>query len=61
MPATRKIGWPLIAGVFLVLTAGVGSWGYLKWANDRAAPSSNAIMVIAPYWYNGTRVFDDPA
>ena len=23
------------------------------------SPSSNAIMVIAPYWYNGTWVFDD--
>ena len=30
------------------------------WAKNRAGPSTNAIMVIAPYWYNGTWVFDDP-
>jgi hypothetical protein len=28
---------------------------------NHAGPPTNAIMVIAPYWYNGTWVFDDPA
>jgi len=43
------------------MIAGMSAWGYLNWATTPGAPPSNAIMVIAPYWYNGTWVFDDPA
>jgi hypothetical protein len=61
MPGVRKLPWSLLSAVFLVMIAGVGAWGYLTWAARTAGPSSNAIMVVAPYWYNGTWVFDDPA
>ena len=61
MLTTRKVRWPLLAAILLVLIAGLGSWGYLTQVAHTAGPSGNAIMVVAPYWYNGTWVFDDPA
>ncbi len=61
MPNARKVRWPLLAAVLLALAVGIGAWGYLTWATNTTGPSSNAIMVVAPYWYNGTWVFDDPA
>ncbi len=41
----------LAIGAFLLMKPGLGGW----------TPPNNAIMVIAPYWYQGTWVFDDPA
>lgn len=61
MPTPGKPRWPLLAVVLLVLLAGAGVWVYLGPAGRKAGPSSNAILVVAPYWYNGTWVFDDPA
>src|SRR3982751_3496888 len=33
----------------------------MTWATGLMGPSSNAVMVVTPYWYKGTWVFDDPA
>ena len=49
----------VIVGSLCVLLLGLGLWAYLSHWRGLASPSSNAIMVIAPYWYNGTWVFDD--
>jgi hypothetical protein len=51
----------LLAAILAVVIAGVSAWGYLTRATGPIGPSSNAMMVITPYWYNGTWVFDDPA
>lgn len=56
-----KSRWPLFLTVAAVLLAGVGLRAYLLRASGPAAPPGNAIMVIAPYRYNGTWVFDDDA
>lgn len=61
MPTAWKVRWPILVAVLSALLAGGGVWGYMTWASNRAGPPSNAIMVVAPYWYNGTWVFDDPA
>jgi hypothetical protein len=60
MPETRKTRWAALAALVAVLMTGVAAWWYVDRSTDRSAPSGNAIMVIAPYWYNGTWVFDDP-
>jgi hypothetical protein len=57
-PRTR---WKLLAGIAVAVVACVAAWRIATWAMDRAGPTSNAIMVIAPYRYNGTWVFDDPS
>lgn len=53
----RRVGVVLLV---LVGVGGVGLWsaGLLPMGGPRAP--QNALMVIAPYWYNGTWVFDDP-
>jgi len=51
----------LIAAMLTLVLVGLGGWVYLSRAGGLMSPSSNAIMVIAPYWYNGTWVFDDAA
>ncbi|WP_206107726.1 DUF6717 family protein [Paludisphaera rhizosphaerae] len=61
MPTPWKVRWPVLTAVLSALLAGVGVWGYMTWAGNQGGPPSNAIMVVAPYWYNGTWVFDDPA
>src|SRR5262245_44048526 len=61
MPGTRKPKWALVVAVVAMVAAGVGVWVYLTSASGPVAPSSNSIMVVNPYWYNGTWVFDDPA
>jgi hypothetical protein len=61
MPINRTTRWALLAAILAVVIAGVGAWGYVRWATSPIGPSSNAIMVLTPYWYNGTWVFDDPA
>jgi hypothetical protein len=61
MPDTnQKTRWRMLAAVGLVAVALVVAWQLATWAKNRGGPSANAIMVIAPYWYNGTWVFDDP-
>jgi hypothetical protein len=57
-PRTR---WKLLAGIAVAVVACVAAWQIATWAMDRAGPPSNAIMIIAPYRYNGTWVFDDPS
>jgi hypothetical protein len=49
----------MLAAVGLAAVALVAAWQLATWAKNRNGPSANAIMVIAPYWYNGTWVFDD--
>jgi hypothetical protein len=57
-PRTR---WKLLAGIAVAVVACVAAWRIATWAMNRAGPPSNAIMIIAPYRYNGTWVFDDPS
>ncbi|QEH37774.1 hypothetical protein OJF2_63650 [Aquisphaera giovannonii] len=59
MKAAKKSRLFLLAAIVLAVAAGVSV--YVARATGLAGPSSNAIMVVAPYWYNGTWVFDDPA
>ncbi len=53
--------WWLLATFASLALAGASGWMAVTWAMGRTGPPANAIMVIAPYWYNGTWVFDDPA
>ena len=53
-----RIRWSPMIGLVCIVIAGTSMWGYQRWA---AGPAGNAILVIAPYWYNGTWVFDDEA
>src|SRR4051812_44473362 len=58
---TRR-GLLAVAAVLVVAGAlGVAAWKLAGPGARRAGPSANAIMVVAPYWYNGTWVFDDAA
>jgi hypothetical protein len=50
-----------VASFVAITVAGVVAWRFVNLKIGRAGPPANAIMVIAPYWYNGTWVFDDPA
>jgi len=50
----------VILGAFALWIAGLGVWSYVTWGPGRGGPAGNSIMVIAPYWYQGTWVFDDP-
>jgi hypothetical protein len=60
MPEARRTRWAALAALVAVALAGVATWWYAARSNGPAAPSGNAIMVVAPYWFNGTWVFDDP-
>jgi hypothetical protein len=51
--------WPLVALVLALAMAVLAARYILSRSTGRVAPSSNAILVIAPYWYQGTWVFDD--
>ena len=54
-----KVRWSVIVGlVCIVLAAGLR---YGDTSGGRLVPRADAILVIAPYWYNGTWVFDDEA
>jgi hypothetical protein len=44
----------------VAVLAGLGIWWFSMRRDRRLAPRANAIHVIAPYWSNGTWVFDDP-
>ncbi len=55
-PQTR---WKLLLILLLVASGGYGIWWYLTKVARTASPASNAIFVIAPYWFEGTWVFDD--
>jgi hypothetical protein len=50
---------PLIAAIVALAAAALVVRSYLTRAAGRMAASSNAILLIAPYWYQGTWVFDD--
>jgi hypothetical protein len=60
MPETRKPRWAALAALVAGALAGIAAWWYAARSTGPAAPPGNAIMVVAPYWYNGTWVFDDP-
>ena len=57
----RKTRWKLVAAIGLVAAGTFAGWQIAIRATAHNGPPTNAIMVIAPYWYNGTWVFDDPA
>lgn len=48
-----------VAAALLLLIAGGVAWYTGLFASRDTRPPQNAIMVIAPYQYNGTWVFDD--
>jgi hypothetical protein len=56
-----KTRWKSLAALVFVAAGGVAVWQAMHWRSLRGGVPANAIMVIAPYWYNGTWVFDDPA
>ncbi len=58
---TRKTRWKLLLGIAVVAVGCVAVGQIATLATQRFGPPSNAIMVVAPYWYNGTWVFDDEA
>ncbi len=60
-PTRQKFSMWRLAIVSLVLIAAAGSvaWHYELIPGLRPGPRENAIMVIAPYRYQGTWVFDD--
>ena len=64
MSVSKRAQW-IIRGLVLiaVLTGGGGALWYLKSISGPPtyAANSNSILVIAPYRYKGTWVFDDPA
>jgi hypothetical protein len=51
--------WKLLTALALLAATCVAAGYYLSNRATTALPSSNSIFVIAPYWYNGTWVFDD--
>jgi hypothetical protein len=61
LQATGKTRWKLLAALALAAGVGVSGWQAYVRSSAGAQVPANAIMVIAPYWYNGTWVFDDPA
>jgi len=58
---TAGLRWR-VAGLCLAGLALLGLSAWYAWGPIlvRQGASSNSIMVIAPYWYQGTWVFDDP-
>ena len=63
MPISQKMQWTVRGVVLAGIIAAVGAYVYLK---SLAGPlshaaNSNSILIIAPYRYQGTWVFDDPA
>jgi Family of unknown function (DUF6717) len=57
MPGAKR-NLSLLLGLVCIVLVGTSVWGYQRWTSG---PAGNAILVIAPYWYNGTWVFDDEA
>ena len=57
----RKTRWKLLVAIGLAAAGSLAGWQLVTWATNHNGPPTNAIMVIAPYWSNGTWVFDDPA
>ena len=60
VPISRR-SWLAGLALVAVVAAGIGLRTYLSRTSGPAVPAGNALMVIAPYWYNGTWVFDDPS
>ena len=57
-----KTRWGLLAALVVLSGAGIAVWQFfVRPSLGGGGVPANAIMVIAPYWYNGTWVFDDPA
>jgi hypothetical protein len=50
---------PFITAIVALSLTALAVRYYLSRTAGRMAASSNAILVIAPYWYQGTWVFDD--
>lgn len=59
--ARPKTRWKLLAAIVLLAIVGAAGGWYAAHRSSTISPSSNSILVIAPYWYNGTWVFDDNA
>jgi hypothetical protein len=58
-PRTIHTGRLAALVVCLFLVAGTVAWYYRLLPGSPSSPRENAIMVIAPYRYQGTWVFDD--
>lgn len=51
----------LLLAILALLVLGTGlAWRFQLLGGTAVRPAANSIMVIAPYDYNGTWVFDDP-
>lgn len=55
---THKTRWWLLAALASSALACIAGWMAANRATVQSGPPSNAIMVIAPYWYNGTWVLE---
>jgi len=60
MKRNIRMGWVLMAAALLVFLAAAILWNGGFFAGTKPAVPANALMVIAPYYYKGTWVFDDP-
>ena len=62
MQNAGKTRWGLLAGIVVAaVVVGLVGWHFATRPERGVAPAGNSLMVIAPYYYNGTWVFDDPA
>ncbi len=50
-----------IVALFIVLATLLAAWHFGLFTHPVRRPPQNAVMVISPYRYQGTWVFDDPA
>jgi len=62
MPWAQAVRGARLAAALVVVAAvaAFGTWCFVAQGPGRGGPSSNSIMVINPYWHEGTWVFDDP-
>jgi hypothetical protein len=56
MSELKKTRWVPLAAFAVLAGAGLTAWQAYLWSTARIGVPANAIMVIAPYWYNGTWV-----
>ena len=57
--AKTRFGRLAAVGLCLVLIASAVAWSFGLFPGSQPTPRENAIMMIAPYWHEGTWVFDD--
>jgi hypothetical protein len=58
-PAKARFGRLAVISLCLLVVAGAVAWYYRLLPGSQPYPRDNAMMVIAPYRYQDTWVFDD--